>query len=76
MKRLYEAGEVGEFEYAECEYVHNCESIWPSISYGDPNHWRNWIAPEVYEKMRQMWGKEKNAEDGYTQRSFKQGSGK
>lgn len=41
MKRLYEEGAVGEFEYAECEYIHNGEPIWPNISYGDPNHWRN-----------------------------------
>ena len=41
MKKLYKEGKIGEIEYAECEYVHNCESIWPSIAYGDKNHWRN-----------------------------------
>ena len=41
MKRLYEQGEIGEFEYGEGEYIHNCEAIWPSIAYGDPDHWRN-----------------------------------
>ncbi len=41
MKRQYEQGKIGEIEYAECEYVHNCESIWPSIAYGDKDHWRN-----------------------------------
>ena len=41
MRKLYRAGKLGEFEYGECEYIHNCESIWPSIAYGDPNHWRN-----------------------------------
>ena len=41
MKKLYEEGKIGELEFAECEYLHNCESIWPSIAYGDPNHWRN-----------------------------------
>ena len=41
MKKLYKEGKVGEIEYAECEYVHNCQSIWPSIAYGDKNHWRN-----------------------------------
>lgn len=41
MKQLYEKGEIGKFEYGECEYVHNCEPIWPSITYGDKNHWRN-----------------------------------
>lgn len=41
MKKLYKEGKIGEFEYGECEYVHNCEPIWPSITYGDKNHWRN-----------------------------------
>jgi len=41
MRRLYREGKIGEFEYGECEYVHNCESIWPSITYGDSEHWRN-----------------------------------
>ena len=41
MKKLYEENVLGELEYAECEYLHNCESIWPSIAYGDKNHWRN-----------------------------------
>jgi predicted dehydrogenase len=41
MKKRYESGEIGEFEYGEGEYIHNCEPIWPSITYGDPNHWRN-----------------------------------
>lgn len=41
MTKLYREGKIGEFEYGECEYVHNCESIWHSITYGDPDHWRN-----------------------------------
>ncbi len=41
MRRLYRAGLIGEFEYGEGEYVHNCESIWPEITYGEPDHWRN-----------------------------------
>jgi predicted dehydrogenase len=41
MKRLYQAGEIGEFTHGEGEYVHDCASIWPNITYGDPNHWRN-----------------------------------
>lgn len=41
MKRLYNENKIGELEYAECEYVHNCESIWPSITYGEKDHWRN-----------------------------------
>ncbi len=41
MRRLYRAGKIGEFEYGEGEYIHNCEPIWHSITYGDPDHWRN-----------------------------------
>ncbi len=41
MKRLYAEGKIGEFEYGEGEYIHNCESIWPEITYGEPDHWRN-----------------------------------
>ena len=41
MKKLYAKGEIGEFEYGEGEYIHNCESIWPSITYGERDHWRN-----------------------------------
>lgn len=41
MRKLYRAGKIGELEYAEGEYIHNCEPIWPEITYGDPNHWRN-----------------------------------
>lgn len=41
MAKLYKKGKIGEFEYGECEYIHNCEPIWHSITYGDENHWRN-----------------------------------
>ncbi|MBR6789331.1 MAG: Gfo/Idh/MocA family oxidoreductase [Oscillospiraceae bacterium] len=41
MRRLYRAGKIGEFEYGEGEYVHNCEPIWPGITYGEEEHWRN-----------------------------------
>ncbi|MBL8028342.1 MAG: Gfo/Idh/MocA family oxidoreductase [Fibrobacteres bacterium] len=41
MKRIYKAGDIGEFTHGEGEYVHDCEPIWPSITYGDKNHWRN-----------------------------------
>lgn len=41
MRRLYRAGKIGEFEYGEGEYVHNCEPIWPGITYGEEGHWRN-----------------------------------
>ena len=48
MKKLYEAGKIGEIEYAECEYVHNCEPEWPSLAYGDPDHWRNTLFSTFY----------------------------
>lgn len=41
MRKLYQQGLVGEFEYGEGEYIHNCEPLWPAITYGDKNHWRN-----------------------------------
>ena len=48
MKKLYAQGKIGEFEYGECEYIHNCESIWHSITYGDEKHWRNNIYSTYY----------------------------
>lgn len=47
-KRLYENGELGEFEYAEGEYLHNCESIWTDITYGEREHWRNRMSAFFY----------------------------
>lgn len=41
MKKLYENGKIGEFEYGEGEYIHNCEPIWAACTYGEENHWRN-----------------------------------
>ena len=41
MRQLYRAGKLGEFEYGEGEYIHNCEPIWPTITYGEEDHWRN-----------------------------------
>jgi len=41
MKRLLKSGKLGEFEYGECEYIHNGESFWHSITYGERDHWRN-----------------------------------
>lgn len=48
MRNLYKEGKIGELEYAECEYIHNGETIWPSITYGDPNHWRNRMYSTFY----------------------------
>lgn len=41
MWRRFKAGELGGAIYAEGEYIHDCTSIWPQITYGDRNHWRN-----------------------------------
>ena len=48
MKKLYREGKLGEFEYGEGEYIHNCESIWHKITYGDPDHWRNHMYATFY----------------------------
>ena len=41
MRKLYRQGKIGAFEYGEGEYIHNCEPIWPDITYGEAEHWRN-----------------------------------
>ena len=48
MRKLYREDRIGELEYAECEYIHDCGSIWHQITYGDPNHWRNNIYSTFY----------------------------
>ncbi len=48
MRRLYREGKIGELEYADAEYAHNTEKIWPSITYGDKNHWRNKMYATFY----------------------------
>lgn len=48
MKRLYRAGDIGEFMHGEGEYIHDCESIWPDITYGEKDHWRNRLYSTYY----------------------------
>lgn len=48
MRRLYQAGELGEFVHGEGEYVHDCESIWIDKTYGERNHWRNRMYSTYY----------------------------
>ncbi|MCQ2456468.1 MAG: Gfo/Idh/MocA family oxidoreductase [Clostridia bacterium] len=48
MKRKFASGEMGEFEYGEGEYMHNCESIWTDITYGERDHWRNRMSAFYY----------------------------
>ncbi len=47
MRNLYRSGVLGELMYAEGEYLHDCSSIWPQITYGERNHWRN-IMPSTF----------------------------
>ncbi len=48
MKLKYESGELGDFEYGEGEYLHNCESDWHNLTRGDRNHWRNRMSAFYY----------------------------
>lgn len=48
MKKRYQAGDIGEFMHGEGEYIHDCESIWGDITYGDRNHWRNRLYSTYY----------------------------
>ncbi len=48
LRKLYKEGKIGEFEYGEGEYVHNCEPIWPQITYGECDHWRNNMYANFY----------------------------
>ncbi len=47
-KKIYESGKLGEFEYGEGEYLHNCESGWSEITNGDREHWRNRMSAFFY----------------------------
>lgn len=48
MRRLYREGLLGQLMYAEGEYLHDCSSIWPIITYGERNHWRNLMPSTFY----------------------------
>ena len=48
MRRLYQKGAIGEFQYGEGEYVHPDP---PEVKLGrscGSNHWRNWIPATYY----------------------------
>ena len=47
MQRLYRSGTVGEYLYGECEYIHDCRSLWHVIT-DSPEHWRNWLPSPYY----------------------------
>ncbi len=48
MRLRYEKGDIGEVQYCEGEYIHDCSSIWPAITYGERDHWRNRMHPSYY----------------------------
>jgi len=48
MKQRFRNGEIGELTHAEGEYIHDCESVWPRITYGERNHWRNRMYSTFY----------------------------
>ncbi|MBQ8578684.1 MAG: Gfo/Idh/MocA family oxidoreductase [Clostridia bacterium] len=48
MRRRYRAGDIGELMQAEGEYIHDCSAIWPQITYGERDHWRNRMSSVFY----------------------------
>lgn len=48
MRRLVRDGSLGEVEYGEGEYVHNCEMGWADVTGGSPQHWRNTMSAFFY----------------------------
>ena len=48
MWQRYAAGDIGEVQYAEGEYIHDCSSILPRITYGQRDHWRNRMYSTFY----------------------------
>ncbi len=41
MWQRYKKGDIGTVTYGEGEYIHDCAGIWPQITYGERDHWRN-----------------------------------
>lgn len=48
MRELYREGTLGDFEYGEGEYMHNCEPGWHEYTQGNPHHWRNLMHANYY----------------------------
>ncbi|MCI8388800.1 MAG: Gfo/Idh/MocA family oxidoreductase [Clostridiales bacterium] len=48
MWQRYKSGDIGEAMYGEGEYIHDCSSIWPQITYGERDHWRNRMHANFY----------------------------
>src|SRR5712692_2922313 len=48
LRRLYQAGEVGTFQYAECEYLHGFSPDFLAQFGEEPGHWRSRISSLAY----------------------------
>lgn len=48
MRRLIKEGILGDFEYGEGEYLHNCEPGWHRYTRANPEHWRNTMYSTFY----------------------------
>ena len=48
MRRLYQSGLIGDFQYGEGEYVHPMSSKEINTLSPGVNHWRNWIPATYY----------------------------
>jgi predicted dehydrogenase len=48
MRRLYESGEVGQFQYGECEYLHGFSPDYLASFGSGPHHWRSRISSLAY----------------------------
>lgn len=48
MRRLYEAGELGDVMAAEAVFINDLSHNWPRLTHGDPNSWRNYAPSTFY----------------------------
>lgn len=48
LRRLYQAGEVGTFQYAECEYLHGFSPDYLTQFGEEPGHWRSRVSSLAY----------------------------
>src|SRR5216684_6673317 len=48
LRRLYQAGEVGTFQYGECEYLHGFSPDYLTQFGEEPRHWRSRVSSLAY----------------------------
>ena len=48
LRKQFRAGKYGKFLYGEGEYIHDCAKIWPQITRGERDHWRNKMYATYY----------------------------